>query len=114
MVYSQYWVGVRLVIRKNVSVRRCDRRLAQEPARGLEQQISIFNEQQRQCEANEAFQSAAKQEYEDALIAAPRLNPGPVPKVSFPVPKGEPALGSSGYSDITLSTPALRTSAPSG
>ena len=29
-------------------------------------------------------------------IAAPRLYPGPVPNVSFPVLNGEPALGSSG------------------
>jgi hypothetical protein len=51
---------------------------------------------------------------DDIQIAASRLYPDPVPNVSFPVPNGEPALGSSGYSDITLFTAAPRASAPSG
>jgi len=51
---------------------------------------------------------------DDIQIAASRLYPGPVPNVSFPVPNGEPALGSSGYSDITLSIAAFRELEPKG
>ena len=58
--------------------------------------------------------SQSKQDMRDIQIAASRLYPGPVPNVSFPVPNGEPALGLSGYSDITLSIAVFRASAPKG
>ena len=43
MVYSEWWVGTRLVIRKDISVGWCECRLTPEPAWALEEQIPGFN-----------------------------------------------------------------------
>jgi len=109
MVYSKCWINGRLGICEEVSIVRCVGGLGPEPALRLEVYISDWDAIIRQYRTMQS-----KQDVDNIQIAASRLYPGPVPNVSFPVPNGEPALGSSGYSDITLSIAAPRAPAPSG